>query len=78
MIPVVIAVMIAVIVAPSPIFFLFLGRELPEVPMTVTVGFVGPTVVVNDLIAIPGVIVGVIRIIDPIGMVLGTANSCQR
>jgi hypothetical protein len=68
-------IVIAVIVAPCPIFFLFFGRDPPEVSGAVPMSFVGPLPVVDNLVVVPHVIVGVVGIIDAIGMMFGAADS---
>jgi len=70
-----IAVVIAMVVAPGPVFFLFLGRKLSEVSAAVAMGFIGPSVVVNDFVIVPHVIIGVVRVVNPIGMVLSASDS---
>ena len=57
-------VVVAVIVAPGPIFFLFFRRQAAKIPVPVVVCLFGPAVVVDDLVIIPNVVVGVIRIVD--------------
>jgi hypothetical protein len=66
--------MIAVIVPPSPVLFLFPGRKLTEVAVRIVVGFGRPTVVVDNFVGIPHVIIGVVRIVNAIVMRMSTCN----
>jgi hypothetical protein len=70
-------VVIAVAVTPSPVLFLFFGRQLAEIPMFVTVVFAGPLLVIDDLAAVPDVIIAVVGVIDPIVM-LGASRAYSR
>jgi len=76
-ITIVVSVTIAMIVAPGPIFLLFLGAKLSEVPMTVAMGLIGPTAVIHHLVVVPRVIVGVVGIVSAIVMVMFASQSCQ-
>jgi len=81
MISVVISIMVsitvAMIVSPRPILLLLFRRELPEVAVSVAVGLVSPAVVIHDFVVVPIVIIGVVGVVDPVGMVLAS-NSSQR
>src|SRR5579863_5200937 len=68
---------VAMIMTPGPIFFLLLGRNMPEVPILVTTIFVLPLVVVADFIVVPDVVITVVRVIDAI-VVMFTGGSCNR
>src|SRR5579864_2465557 len=72
-----VVIMVAMVVAPRPIFLLFLGTKPAKVAIAVAVGLVGPAVVVHDLVIVPHVIVGVVRIVDAVSVML-TRDSCQR
>lgn len=71
------AVTVAMVVTPGPIFFLLLGRNVPEVAILVTMVFVRPLVVVADFIVVPDMVVAVIRIIDTI-VVMFASDSQNR
>ena len=70
-------VTVAVIVTPGPVFFLFLRMNSAEVAVRVAMGFVGPAMVVNNLVIVPHVVVGVVRIVNAIVvmMLAGAAAS---
>jgi hypothetical protein len=68
MIPVVIVV--AVIVAPRPILFLFFWAKPAEVAIAIAVRLLSPTAIVHNFIVVPHVIVGVIRVVDAIVVML--------
>jgi hypothetical protein len=63
-----IIVVIAVIVPPGPIFLLLSGRKFAEVAMGIAVRLRCPAVVINDFVAIPDVIIGVIGIVNAVVM----------
>ena len=74
----VVPVVVGVVVTPSPIFLLFFGRKFPEVSVRVAMGFIGPAIVVDNLVIVPRVVVGVIGIVYAIGvMMFGTRHSCE-
>ncbi len=78
-VPVVIAIMIAMIVAPGPVFFLLLGRQMAEVAILVAAVFAGPLAVVDDFIVVPDVVVAVVRVVHAIGMMFARrADSGER
>jgi hypothetical protein len=64
-------VVIPVIVTPSPVFLLVLAREPAKIAVAVAVGLIAPSVVVNDLLIVPHVIIRVIRVIHAVNVVLG-------
>jgi hypothetical protein len=68
--------MVAVIMPPGPVLLLFLGAESAKIAVGVAVVFSGPTVVVNDLIVIPHVVIGVVGIVNAVVM-LRAADTCQ-
>jgi hypothetical protein len=72
-----VTVAVAVVVAPGPILFLFFRREFTEVAVRVAMGLSGPAIVVSNFVAVPDVVIRIIRIVDAIIVVL-TGNSCQR
>src|SRR5271168_309265 len=61
---------IAVAVPPSPVFLLFLRRQLAKVSMLVTVILARPLLVIDHLIVVPDVVVGVVGVIDSISVVM--------
>jgi len=73
---VMISVVVAVVVTPGPVFFLLTGRKLAELAMGIAMGFISPAIVVNNFVVVPDVIVGVVRIVNPVGMMLA-GNSGQ-
>ena len=72
-----IVIMVAVVMAPRPVFLLFFRSQLAEVAITVAMGFVAPATIVDDFIVVPAVIVGVVRIVNSIRMMLRAGQSCQ-
>ena len=64
----VIVIVVAVVVPPRPIFFLFLWRKFAEVSIAIPMRLVGPTVVIDDFVIVPNVIIGVIGIINAVSM----------
>ena len=70
-------VTVAVIVTPGPVFFLFLRRNSAEVAVRVAMGFVGPAMVVNNLVIVPHVVVGVVRIVNAIVVMMLAGDSCS-
>jgi hypothetical protein len=75
---VVIPVMVAVVMAPRPILLLLVGRQLAEIAVAVPVSLIGPAMVINRLVVVPRVVVGVIRIVNAVGMMLRASDSCER
>jgi nicotinamidase/pyrazinamidase len=75
---VVVSVAVTVIVTPGPVLLLLLGRQLAEVAVAIPVRLLGPAMVVNIFVPVPRVIVGVVGVINAIGVVLGARESCQR
>jgi hypothetical protein len=61
-----VAIVIAVTVAPGPIFLLLFGREFAEVAVFVAMILARPLMVINNLFIIPDVIVAVVGIVDSI------------
>jgi hypothetical protein len=59
--------MIAVTMPPIPILFLLVLVEVLVIAMRISVAFHDPLLVIDILMAIPAMIVAVIRIIDPVG-----------
>lgn len=64
----VLLVVVAVAVAPVPIFFLLLGAQMAEITIGIAVIFDRPLVVVDDLIVIPDMVVVVVRVVDSVVM----------
>src|SRR5579863_6077197 len=79
---VLVMIMVAVVVAPGPVFLLLIFVEFAEVAMSIAMGLDCPPVIVADLIVVPHVIVGVVRIVNPVGMVFSASDPrqgrCQR
>src|ERR1700735_4975247 len=73
-------VVIAVVVAPGPVFLLLSRRKLAEVAMRITVSFPSPSVVINNLIIVPHVVVGVIGVVNSIGVMLAceSGHRCRK
>jgi hypothetical protein len=69
--------MVPVTVAPVPILLLLSWRQLAKVSMLIPVVLVGPLAVVNDLFAIPDVIVAVVGVIDPVVMMSAGCAPCR-
>lgn len=67
---------IAVAVAPGPIFFLFSGRQMTEIAIGIAVIFAGPLMVVDDFVVVPDVVVAVVRIIDLVVMMGAGRAEC--
>src|SRR5579863_8925719 len=72
-----VAVVVAMAMAPGPILLLLVGRRFAEVAILIVVVFVSPLVIVDNLIVVPHVVVAVIRIIDAVVMRV-TATHDQR
>jgi hypothetical protein len=76
------AIVVSVIMAPSPVFLLFPWRQLAKFPALIASGLVSPLPIVIALVIIPLVIIGVVGIVYPVIMVAATATSggysCQR
>jgi hypothetical protein len=70
--------MVPVTVAPIPILLLFPRRQLAKVPMLIPVVLVGPLPVVNDLFAVPDMIVAIVGIVDPVMMCTSYAQHRAR
>ena len=82
MVPIaVVSIMVAMIVAPSPIFLLFLRTQLAKIPVRIAMGLVRPAPVIHFLVMIPVVIVGVVGIVRPVIMMFAASQpyegSCQ-
>jgi hypothetical protein len=73
----VVVIMVAMVVAPSPIFLLLFRAQLVEVTIAVVVRLVGPAVIVHGLVTIPPVIVGVVGVVNAVRMMF-TGDSRQR
>src|SRR6478752_5219715 len=67
-----IAIVVSMVVAPCPIFFLVSRRQLAEIAVGIATGLVGPLAIVVALVTIPLVIVGVIRVVHPVSMMAST------
>ena len=65
-----IVVMIFVAVAPGPIFFLLSRRQLPEIPMFITVVFARPLMIISVLVVIPDVVIAIVGIVDTVVMMM--------
>src|ERR1700694_5729069 len=77
MIVVMIAIMVAMVMAPGPIFFLFFGCHLAKVASCVAMSLVGPLPVKHYLVVVPDVIVRVVRVVDAIiVMTLRASQAC--
>ena len=70
-----VAITIVVVVAPGPILLLLLWREFAEVPMRVPVRLHRPILVIDDLVVVPVVVIGVIRIVGAIVMMFAATQS---
>jgi hypothetical protein len=73
----VVAIVVPMVMTPGPIFLLFFRTEFPEVAIAVAMRLVGPAMIVDDLVIVPSMIVGVIRVIYPV-IVMFTGDSRQR
>jgi hypothetical protein len=62
-------------VAPSPILFLLVGRDVAKVTMFIVMVFVRPLVVIDDFVVIPNVVIAVIRVIHAVGMMMGARRD---
>ena len=59
-------VMVPVTMPPGPIFLLFVGGQLAEVSVLVTVILASPLAIVNDFVVVPDVVIAVIGVIDSV------------
>ena len=67
---------IAVAVTPSPVFFLFIRRQVAKIAIGVAVIFARPLVVVDDFVVVPDVVVAVVGIIDLVVMMSAGRAEC--
>jgi hypothetical protein len=72
---IVVSVVVAVVVPPGPIILLLLRLEFAEIAVRVAMGFIRPAIVVNHFVVVPHVIVGVIRVVNTIGVVFAACDS---
>src|SRR5579871_1399562 len=72
-----IVIVVAMIVEPYPVLFLFVRREPAKITVRIVVGFHRPTSVIVVLVMIPDVIVGVIGIVHAI-VVVFTGKASRR
>jgi len=74
-------VVVPVTVPPSPVLLLIFGREFAEIAMWIAVIFACPLVVIDHLAVVPFMVVGVVRVIDAIGMMFCASRpkygNCQ-
>ena len=68
-------IVVAVTMPPRPVFLLFLGPQLAKIAMRIAMVLVGPLVVIDDFAVIPDMIVGIVRIIDPVVMMLRASGT---
>src|SRR5271163_2112683 len=61
-------VMVAVAVAPGPVFLLFARGQLAKVSVFVAMVFVRPRLVITHFLVVPDVVVAVVRVINPVVM----------
>ena len=73
-----VVIVVAVGVAPGPVFFLLLRTQLAEIAIRIAMVFAGPLVVEDDLVIVPDVIVAVIGVIDPIVMMMAARHVQHR
>jgi hypothetical protein len=66
----VVAIVVAMVVAPSPIFLLLLRTKFAEVAIAVAMCLVGPALVVDDFVIVPHVIIRVIRVVHAVIVML--------
>jgi hypothetical protein len=59
-------VILTVTVAPVPVLFLFLWRQLAKIAVGIAVIFTGPPMVIDYFVIVPDMVVAVVRIIGPI------------
>lgn len=72
------AIVIPVTVAPGPILFLLLGRQVAEVAMLIIMIFARPLMVIHDFIVVPHMIVGVVGVVDPIVVMRASGTQYTR
>src|SRR5712692_3926049 len=65
-----IAIVVSMVVAPGPVFFLFFGRNLTKVASGIPMSFIGPLPVEDHFVIVPDVIVGVVGVVDAVVMVV--------
>lgn len=71
-------VVVAVTVAPVPILFLLIRRQLAKIAIGIAMIFAGPLVVINHFVVVPHVIVAVVRVIDPVVMMCASRAQYGR
>jgi len=69
----VVPIMVPMVVAPGPIFFLFFRTQLAEISVGIAMGFVCPAPVIHILVMVPVVIVGIVGIVCPIRMMFAAS-----
>ena len=78
MVVIFVVIMVAVVVSPGPVFFLFFRAELAKIPTGITVVLGGPLPVVDDFAIIPLVIITVIRVVDSVDVMFGASDAHRR
>jgi hypothetical protein len=72
-----VVVVISVAMPPGPVFFLLLGRDVPEVAAFVIVVFPRPLVLVNDFVVVPNVVIAIVRVVYPVGVMGAGQAKCR-
>jgi hypothetical protein len=67
-----VVIVVAVAMAPVPVFFLPFGRQFAEIYVFVVVPFASPLIVINNFVVVPDVVIAVIGVVNPVGMVCAT------
>ena len=78
LVPIVIAIVVRVVMAPGPVFFLFCGRNLAKVASCVSMSLAGPLLVKDYFVIVPDVIVRVVRVVDAVVVMAGRASQACR
>jgi hypothetical protein len=67
--------MVAVAVAPGPVFLLFSGRQPAKITLGIAVIVAGPLVIEDDFVIIPDVVVAVVGVVDPVVMMFASRTQ---
>jgi hypothetical protein len=70
-----VVVVVPVTMPPGKVFLLFVVRQLAKIPIGIAMGFAGPLVVIAHFSLVPDVVVAVVRVIDPVVVMLGASRA---
>jgi hypothetical protein len=73
-----VVIVIPVVMPPRPIFLLLPGRQFAEVAIGIAVVVPSPSMVVDDLVVIPDVVIAIVGVIDSVMVGAGHARNGAR